>query len=135
MGQPQPTARELDLLKILWEKGQATVREIFDELHAQNTQLAYTTVLSLLQAMERKGLVRHERCGKAYNYSASVERNSTVRSMAQSFMEKVFDGALDEYLVRAMESKPPSEKELNQIEAMIAEHKKNLKKGKGGGAE
>ena len=65
MANSQPTERELDLLKILWEEQHATVREIYEALHAQDTQLAYTTVLSLLQTMERKGLVGHAAEGKA----------------------------------------------------------------------
>lgn len=121
MEQPkQPTDRELDLLKILWDRGRATVREIYDELHSQDTQLAYTTVLSLLQTMERKGLVSHVAEGKAYLYSAQVQREQTFRQMAGSFLEQVFDGAMGEYLVRAMESRQPSPQELDDLEAMIA---------------
>ena len=123
----QPTDRELDLLKILWERGRATVREVYDVLHARDTQLAYTTVLSLLQTMERKGLVGHEVKGKAYRYYAQVERERTFRHLARSFLDQVFDGAMDEYLVRAMESRPPEQDELEQLEEMIAEFKRRRK--------
>jgi predicted transcriptional regulator len=120
---PQPTERELDLLKILWEHQGASVREIYDILHASDTQLAYTTVLSLLQTMERKGLVQHEIAGKAYRYFASVQRDQTFRSLAGSFLDHVFDGAIGEYLVHAMESRQPTEKELSDMEAMIAQYR------------
>ena len=66
-------------------------------------ELAYTTVLSLLQVMEQKGLVDHQRIGKAYVYAPRVERQSTFRRLAGSFLEKVFDGAVDEYLVHALD--------------------------------
>lgn len=121
---PKPTERELDLLKILWERQRATVREIYEILHAQDTQLAYTTVLSLLQTMERKQLVRHERHGRAYQYFALVQREKTFQELAGSFLDQVFDGAMDQYLVRAMESRKPSKKELDELEAMIANFKR-----------
>ncbi|MBC8868447.1 MAG: BlaI/MecI/CopY family transcriptional regulator [Planctomycetes bacterium] len=123
MPEGKPTGRELDLLKILWDRGRATVREIYDELHACDTQLAYTTVLSLLQTMERKGLVEHSVEGKAYCYSAKVLREQTFRELADTFLDQVFDGAMDEYLVRAMEARQPSEEELDELQAMISEYK------------
>jgi predicted transcriptional regulator len=83
-------------------------------------ELAYTTVLSLLQVMEQKGLVGHRREGKAYVYLPRAERQSTIRRLASSFLQKVFDGAVDEYLVHALESKRLSASELDQLEAMLA---------------
>ncbi|MCA9165358.1 MAG: BlaI/MecI/CopY family transcriptional regulator [Pirellulaceae bacterium] len=127
---PKPTERELDLLKILWERERATVREIYETLHARDTQLAYTTVLSLLQTMERKGLVGHEAEGKAYTYFAAVQRERTFRELAGSFLEQVFGGAMDEYLVRAMESRQPTARELDQLEAMIADYKQRRRSRK-----
>ena len=58
MGDMQPTDRELEALKVLWERREATVRDVCDALNARGAGLAYTTVLSLLQVMEQKGLVR-----------------------------------------------------------------------------
>jgi len=130
MPEGKPTERELDLLKILWDRGHATVREIYNELHACDTQLAYTTVLSLLQTMERKGFVEHSAEGKAYRYSAKVQREQTFRELANTFLDQVFDGAMDEYLVRAMEARQPSEKELDELEAMISEYKQRSRSGR-----
>lgn len=117
-----PTDRELEALKVLWERGEATVRDLADAMNADvgDDQLAYTTVLSLLQVMEQKGLVRHRREGKAYVYVPQAERQSTIRRLASTFLEKVFDGAVDEYLVHALESKHLSAGELDQLEAMLA---------------
>ncbi len=63
-----PTGRELEALKVLWARGKATVREIYRAMRPRDGEgeLAYTTVLSLLQTMEQKGLVGHEAAGKAY---------------------------------------------------------------------
>src|SRR5438309_1888031 len=119
-----PTDRELEALKVLWDRGEATVRDLADAMNADAAQrsgdeLAYTTVLSLLQVMEQKGLVGHRRVGKAYVYVPRAQRQSTIRHMARSFLEKVFDGAVDEYLVHALESKRLSTDELDQLEAML----------------
>src|SRR5215471_15686796 len=97
-----PTARELEALKILWDRGRATVREIYQSLKPEGEELAYTTVLSLLQTMEQKGLVGRELVGKAHAYYALVKRDTTFRKLAGSFLERVFDGAVDQYLVRAL---------------------------------
>lgn len=123
-----PTDRELEALKILWEQGRATVREIWEQLHAQDQRLAYTTVLSLLQVMEQKGLVGHELTGKAYAYFAQVEREPTFRTLAAGFLDKVFDGALDEYLVHALGGRSPSAEELERLEQLIADAKKRTRR-------
>lgn len=123
MAAESPSDRELEALKILWERGELTVRDLADAMNADvaaKDQLAYTTVLSLLQVMEQKGLVGHRRAGKAYVYVPRVERQSIVRRLAGAFLEKVFDGAVDEYLVHALESKRLSAAELDQLEAMLA---------------
>ena len=100
-----PTDRELEALKVLWQHGEATVRDIYDRMNEGGAKLAYTTVLSLLQVMEQKGLVRHRQSGKAYLYAAEAERDRTFRTLAGGFLEKVFDGAVDEYLVHALRSR------------------------------
>jgi BlaI family transcriptional regulator, penicillinase repressor len=116
-----PTDRELEALKVLWQHGELAVREIYDHINSGGAKLAYTTVLSLLQVMEQKGLVKHRQSGKAYLYSANVERDNTFRKLAGGFLEKVFDGAVDEYLVHALQSRRPSADELNRLEKMIAD--------------
>src|SRR6478752_1457272 len=133
-----PTDRELEALKVLWERGETTVRDLADAMNAAAKQtgadeLAYTTVLSLLQVMEQKGLVGHRREGKAYVYVPRAERQSTIRRLANSFLDKVFDGAVDEYLVHALESKRLSSDELDQLEAMLAAARERSKKGRSKG--
>lgn len=127
---PGPTGRELEALKVLWEaiengsEAGATVREIVDRMNAAGEELAYTTVLSLLQVMEQKGLVDHVRQGKAYVYRPLAARTKTLRQMAGGFLEKVFDGAVHEYLVHAIGGRRLSSAELDELEAMIADARK-----------
>ena len=134
-----PTDRELEALKVLWDRGEVTVRDLADAMNAGADQrgdddLAYTTVLSLLQVMEQKGFVDHRREGKAYVYVPRIQRQSTIRRLAGTFLEKVFDGAVDEYLVHALESKRLSSAELDQLDAMLAAARERSAKGgrKGG---
>ncbi|MDZ4659494.1 MAG: BlaI/MecI/CopY family transcriptional regulator [Bythopirellula sp.] len=115
-----PTDRELEALKVLWDRGEATVRDVFDALNAAGEELAYTTVLSLLQVMEQKGLVTHRSVGKAYIYLPAIEREKTLRQLATGFLDRVFDGALDEYLVHALGKRKITASELDQLEAMLA---------------
>ncbi len=117
---PAPSERELQALKILWRRGEATVREVFDELASRGEQLAYTTVLSLLQVMEQKGLVGHRASGKTYHYFAKVPREGVFRRLAGGFLDSVFDGAMDEYVVHALSSRPVSPDEIARLESMLA---------------
>ena len=134
MTDPTPTDRELEALKVLWNREEATVREIADAMNsAGGDELAYTTVLSLLQVMEQKGLVDHRRLGKAYVYVPRIERQSTFRHLARSFLEKVFDGAVDEYLVHALDSKRLSGAELDRLEAMLADARQRPARPRKGG--
>ncbi|MDP6443050.1 MAG: BlaI/MecI/CopY family transcriptional regulator [Pirellulaceae bacterium] len=127
MDAPLPTNRELQALKVLWECERCTVREIYNELREldneldKTSDLAYTTVLSLMQTMERKGLVVRESAGrgKTHHYHAVVASEPTLRELAGEFLNTVFDGAMNQYVVRALEASNPSPEELDELEAMI----------------
>ncbi len=127
MSQSIPTDRELEALKVLWKQGEATVRDIYSQMNAQGSDLAYTTVLSLLQVMEQKGLVRHKLVGRAYVYYPKANRQGTFRKLASGFLEKVFDGAMDEYLVHALQSRRLDVEELTRLEEMIRAVKERSK--------
>jgi len=118
-----PTERELQALKILWQLQEATVRQIADAMQEKGETLAYTTVLSLLQVMEQKELVGHTVSGKSYTYHAKVQRESTFRSLAKGFLDSVFDGAMDEYVIHALQGKKLSAGEIERLEELIAHAK------------
>ena len=125
-----PTDRELEALKVLWQRGEATVREVYEQINQDGGTLAYTTVLSLLQVMEQKGLVGHRQRGKTYTYFAKAQRDRTFQVLAGGFLDKVFDGAVDEYLVHALQSRRISPDELERLEKMITKAKTRSKKEK-----
>ncbi len=116
-----PTDRELEALKVLWSQGPCSVGDICGAMRRQGSELAYTTVLSLLQVMEQKGLVGHRQTGKAYSYFARVGRDRTFRALSGGFLQRVFDGALDEYLAHALRSKTPTPEELDRLAKAVAD--------------
>jgi len=128
MPKPEPTDRELEALKVLWRRKEATVRDVWNALSSTDRGLAYTTVLSLMQVMEQKGLVEHRAEGKTYVFFPRVERASVMGRLASGFLEKVFDGAVDEYLVHALQSRRPSDEELDRLERMVVEAKARAKR-------
>jgi predicted transcriptional regulator len=128
-----PTERELQALKVLWQAGEATVREITAAMSERGAELAYTTVLSLLQVMEQKGLVGHKASGKVYTYFAKVDRERTLGRLARGFLDRVFDGAMDQYVLHALEARRLSPAELARLEDLIAQaRQQGRRKGKEG---
>lgn len=135
MAELVPTDRELAVLKILWRQQNATVRQVCDALEEDGVELAYTTVLTFMQIMEKKGLVGHKRVGKAYAYFPKLQRDRTFQKLAGQFLDKVFDGAMDEYVLHALESRQLSVEALERLEKMFAAAKdrSNRKHERGGG--
>jgi BlaI family penicillinase repressor len=130
-----PTDRELELLKVLWTHGEATVREVAEVMNSGGADLAYTTVLTLLQIMETKQMVSHRKVGKAYVYAATVERDDTFQDMAKGFLAKVFDGSLEEYVRGVLDAQPASADELDRLSEMVESKKLDARKrppGEGG---
>lgn len=122
-----PTVRELQILKILWQREAATVREVYEVLRPEGGALAYTTILTLMQNMEQKGLVTKSARGKAHVYRPAVAQGTTVGQLTDGFLDRVFDGALNQFVVRALESRRPSLQELDELEQMIAAAKRKAR--------
>ena len=119
-----PTERELQALKVLWQLERATVREIADAINDRGAELAYTTVLSLLQVMEQKGLVGHTARGKVYTYFAKVDRERTLARLARGFLDRVWrlivdDKAEELKLNEAVQNVPPTDEQLRTLHKTI----------------
>jgi BlaI family penicillinase repressor len=113
---PTPTGRELEILKVLWEQGPASVRTVFEQLQLDK-DLAYNTVQTLLRIMEDKGLVKHRVLGRTFVYTPCFSRDdSTAR-----FLERVFDGAADQLVQSLLRNESLSEDELAKLHALIAD--------------
>jgi BlaI family penicillinase repressor len=117
------TDRELEILKILWARGKASVREVQEDLNnAAGPAVAYSTVQTLLNIMEdKKGLVRHVVEGRTFIYIPKKSSDRTIRELTRRFVDRVFDGALDRVMVALLDSKPPTPAEFDRLRAMIDE--------------
>ena len=113
---PTPTARELEILKVLWEHGPCSVREVHGRLSPDGA-VAYNTVQTLLRIMEPKGLVEHRVAGRTFIYSACFDRDES----AVRFLDRVFDGATAELVLSLLRSERVSAAELDELQQMIAE--------------
>ena len=89
---PKPTEGELELLTILWDRGQATVRDIFEAVNAQRP-VVYTGVLKLMQIMTEKGLVTRDESERAHVYRAAIKREDAQRRFMRELSERFFAGS------------------------------------------
>ncbi len=114
------TDRELEILKILWTRGKASVREVQDDLNKGAGPVAYSTVQTLLNIMEdKKGLVRHVVEGRTFIYIPKKSSDLTIRELTKRFVDRVFDGALDRVMVALLDTKPPTTAEFDRLRSMI----------------
>jgi BlaI family transcriptional regulator, penicillinase repressor len=110
-----PSERELEILKVLWELGSASVREVHERLSPQG-QTHFNTVQTLLRIMEDKGLVEHRALGRTFIYSPKHSREQVTRR----FLNKVFDGSLDQLVLSLLQAEDTSADELKELEQLIA---------------
>ena len=114
----EPTGRELEILKILWERGEATVREVYEEMRT-HAPIVQNTVQAFLRTMEEKGLVSHREEGRAFVYRAAQARGATSRTMVSGLVDRLFDGAVDQLVQSALSLRQPTREELARLEAML----------------
>lgn len=111
-----PSGRELEILKVLWEIGPASVREVRERL-CPNGELAFNTVQTLLRIMDDKGLVTHRAQGRTFIYSPKHSRDRE----ASRLLDQVFDGALDQFVLSLLNVSTASPTELKRLEKLIAD--------------
>ena len=114
------TDRELEILKVLWARGQASVREVQEDLIQAAGPVAYSTVQTLLNIMEeKKGLVRHTVEGRTFIYAPKKPADRTIRDLTRRFVDRVFDGALDRVMVALLDAQAPDAAELEKLREVI----------------
>jgi BlaI family transcriptional regulator, penicillinase repressor len=124
-----PTERELEILKILWERGRASVREVYEEMR-NAAPIVQNTVQAFLRTMEDKGLVRHEVEGRTFIYVPVPRRDETEKRLVSGVLHRVFDGAIDQLVQRALSLRQPTTDELAKLEELIRQHKAPRSRGK-----
>ena len=122
--EPAPSNSELEIMNVLWELGPASVRQVRARL-CPNGELAFNTVQTLLRIMEDKGLVTHEVRGRTFVYAPVYRREQA----AARLLDRVFDGAMDQLVLSLLRARRPSRDELRALERIIAEARKQRKKG------
>lgn len=124
---PTPTGRELEILKVLWEHGAASVRVVYRHMLADQPEgkdLAYNTVQTLLRLMEDKGLVTHRVDGRAFIYEAAYSREQS----AERFLDRVFDGAASELVLSLLRSERIPPDELARMQELIADARRQRRR-------
>ena len=114
---------QLRLMKVLWERGEASVAEVLEALGAR-AGLAYTTVATMLRKMEARGLVDHVEENRRFIYKPLITADAVTRSMADDILERLFEGRLADLLSHLLSTREVSREELAELERLIAERKR-----------
>lgn len=117
----QLTDLQIAILRVLWDKGQATVAEICDALRPDR-QLALTTVATLLSRLEKRGVVDHETRARQFVYRALVTESEVQRSMVSELTERLFDGDVAEMMSHLLTGREVSPGDLERMKALLEEH-------------
>lgn len=112
------TARELDVMTVLWDRGPSTVAEVRKAL---DDQLAYTTVLTVLRILEEKGHITHAEEGRAHRYEPLVERAAAGDSALRRLKERLFGGSHELLLTRLVDDEDLTEDELRRMRDLLAQ--------------
>jgi len=122
-----PTERELEILKVLWDRGEATVRDVYEELR-QRLPIVQNTVQAFLRTMEDKGLVTHRLEGRTFIYQPTYQRQQTTQRMAEQLLTRAFDGAMDQLVQSVLSLRQPTKDELERLEELLAKAKASKSK-------
>ena len=112
------TDRQFAILRLLWEHGPLTVRELMERLAGGERQ-PYTTVLGMLQTMEKAGLVAHESEGTTYRYQAAVSRQAAMGTLLRDFVARFFRGSAEDLVVGLVDADELTAADLRDIEAKL----------------
>ena len=119
---PRPTDAELAILRVLWERGPATVRQVHAAL-AVARETGYTTTLKLMQIMADKGLVTRDESQRTHVYTVRLTRDETQRQLVTDLVDRAFGGSAAALVLQALSAHPASAEELAEIQKLIAEYK------------
>jgi BlaI family penicillinase repressor len=112
------TGQELEIMKIVWPLGRATVREVYATLRERRT-VAYTTVQTMMNILETKGHLKKEPGEKAQNYVPVRPQQAVVRSMVREFVDRVFDGSAQPLLVHLVKEKGLTERQRRALQKLL----------------
>jgi BlaI family penicillinase repressor len=118
-----PTDQELEILKVIWQLGPSTVREVYLEMLKQR-KIAYTTVLTMMGILERKGHLKKTPGERAYLFRTAKPQAQVTAGMVKEFVNRVFNGSTQPLLVHLVEDKGIGAEELAELEALVRQRRK-----------
>jgi predicted transcriptional regulator len=120
MRRPKPvlTDQELEIMKIIWRRGQVTVRDVYEELLAQR-KIAYTTVMTMMGILESKKYLRKSQGDRAYLYRPARPQTEVVSGMVREFVNRLFNGSAKPLLVHLAENEQLGPEELDEVRRML----------------
>jgi BlaI family penicillinase repressor len=119
----KPTDSELEILHVLWERGEATVRTVHEEL-LQTKDCGYTTTLKLMQIMFEKGLVLRDESNRTHIYKPNISRDKTRKQLMDKMVDALYSGSHSQLVMQALGAHTPSSAELDEIQQLLDSYKK-----------
>jgi BlaI family penicillinase repressor len=116
------TPQELEIMKLVWLRESATVRDIYEAL-LDKRKIAYTTVMTMMKILETKGYLKKRRQDRAFIYRPAHPKSQVIGGMLREFIDRVFNGSAEPLLVHLVQSRQIREKDLQKIVRMIEETK------------
>jgi BlaI family penicillinase repressor len=122
------TGQELEIMKIVWQFETATVRQVYEDL-LKRRRIAYTTVMTLMNILEKKGHLTKRQDERAFVYLPAKPQRQVIGSMVQEFLHRVFNGSAEPLLVHLIEDEKLTEGDLEEIRRTIraAKNPKNAR--------
>src|SRR3977135_4466976 len=121
---PTLTEQALEIMKIVWGRDSATVRDVYEDL-LERRKIAYTTVMTMMKILAQKKYLRKSQEDRAYVYQPTKPKNQVIKGMVREFVNRVFNGSAEPLLVHLMEDRKLSGKDLEEISRMIREGREN----------
>ena len=118
----KPSDLEMQILSVLWEKGDMTVREVLEAM-PDGKKRAYTSILSVMQVMEKKGLLKHSSKGTAHVYKPAMKREKIIQPFMKKVLNEVFGGKPSAMMQALLSETPIDDEEMSQIQTIIKEAK------------
>ena len=112
------THQELEVMKVVWDRGSVTVREVYEEL-LKHRKIAYTTVMTMMGILEQKGRLTREASDRAYVYSPAEPQGEVVGSMVKDFLARMFNGSAQPLLVHLAENRHLKQEHLDEISKLL----------------
>ncbi|HUQ85958.1 MAG TPA: BlaI/MecI/CopY family transcriptional regulator [Vicinamibacterales bacterium] len=119
---PRPTDAELTILRVLWQRGPSTVRQVHEVL-ADTRDTGYTTTLKLMQIMADKGLVKRDESARTHIYSAIAGEEQTQRQLVKDLVDRAFGGSAAQLVLRALSAEDATDTEIKEIRKMIDDYR------------